>query len=68
MMTEETKQTEVIKLNNKTKSVLIGINQTINNLHRESQLVIQTYLDALDKEGDYQLSSDMGMLIKKESE
>ena len=69
-MTEENKETiktEVIKLNDKTKAVLIGINQAIAELQTKAQLTIQTYLDALEKEGEYQLSKDMSMLVKKDT-
>ena len=65
-MDEETKKVEVVKINDKTRNLLIEINKNVSMLQNQVQVAIQSYLDALGKEGDYSLNAEMTMLISKE--
>ena len=62
----ETEKVEVIKLNEKTRNMLMEINKTVSMLQNQAQIAIQSYLDALEKSGqEYALGPDMTMLIPK---
>jgi hypothetical protein len=64
-MDEETKKVEVVKLNSKTRDLLIEINKNISMLQSQAQIAIQSYIDALELDGEYTLSPDISKLVPK---
>lgn len=52
-----------VNLNQKTVNTLQQINHSIAMLQQQANAIIQTYCDALDLEGNYQINQDMTKLV-----
>lgn len=59
---------DTIKIDDKTKQNLINTQRTINELQVRMQIICQTYLNAQEINGDFNLSPDCSELVLVKNE
>lgn len=60
-------KTEMVVLDDKTKQKLLEIQKTCNDLTSRYQLILETFLNARELTGKWQISGDTSVLIKVEA-